>query len=183
LLSDTEIIRRVQNGRTQEFRRLIERYQGKVFLLCLRILGRREEAEDASQDAFVRVFQSLGTFNQDSPFWPWARRIAVNCCLRKLPREFPSDRVDDAIESTQPFVDPVEAEFFNSCDRESMDKAVSCLPDQYRVVVAMRYLEDCSTKEIAELLGETPGAVRVRLHRALKMLSERLTVMKDEYGL
>jgi RNA polymerase sigma-70 factor, ECF subfamily len=180
LLSDGEIIRRVRGGRAQDFRTLIERYEGAVFTLAYRMLGRREEAEDAAQDTFIKVFRSLNSYSDSAPFWAWLRKIAVNSCLNNLPREFPSDEVETALDLEQPFVDAVQAEVLRKCELEQMDAVIAGLPEMYRTVVVLRYREDLSFDEIADALGQTPGAVRVRLHRAVKMLSERLAVVDNE---
>lgn len=180
MLSDMEIIRRVREGRIREFHRLIDRYQGQVFALAFHILGRREEAEDAVQDTFVSAYQGLHKFIDGSPLWPWLRRIAVNCCLSKLPREFPTDEIGGLVENEQPFVDSVQSEAIRNHDCRAVTRAVAGLPSQYRIVVVLRYHDDLTPSEIADLLDEPAGTIRVRLHRALKMLFERLAVIENE---
>jgi RNA polymerase sigma-70 factor, ECF subfamily len=164
----------------QEFRTLIERHEAAVFNLAYRMLGRREEAEDAAQDAFVKVFRSLNAYSDQMPFWPWLRRIVVNACIDKQPREYSSDDVETTIDLEEPFVDSVEMEVLRKCEIERIDETIAGLPGTYRTVVVLRYREDLSFEEIAEAMGQTPGAARVRLHRAMKMLSERLAVVNDE---
>ena len=176
--SDSEIIARVRFGKTQDYRKLVERYQASVHLLAYRMLGRREDAEDAAQDTFIRAYRSLASYNDEADVWPWLRRIAINCCLKLLPRDFPVDDVEEMVR-LEPFADSVETEVFRKCTKESVLKVVAGLPESYRTAVALRYLEDLSTSEIAEILNEPAGTVRVRLHRALRMLSERL-VIEDE---
>jgi RNA polymerase sigma-70 factor (ECF subfamily) len=164
----------------QEFRTLIERYEAAVFTLAYRMLGRREEAEDATQDTFIKVFRGLSSYSDKAPFWPWLRRIVVNACIDRQSREFPSDDVETAVDLEQPFVDSVVAEVLRKCEIEKIDGTIAGLPDMYRTVVVLRYREDLSFDEIAEALSQNPGTVRVRLHRAMKMLSERLAVVNDE---
>lgn len=180
MLSDNEIIRRVRKGRTDYFAHLIQRYQAAVYSTAYRILGRREDAEDAAQESFLRVYQALHAYSEEGAFWPWMRRIVINCCLNRLPREFPSEKVDQIIESEQPFIDTVEAEAFRRCDTDRIRALIADLPASYRLVAVLKYQEDLSSTEIAELLNETPGTVRVRLHRALKMLSQKLVVVGNE---
>jgi RNA polymerase sigma-70 factor (ECF subfamily) len=170
----------VKKGQLSEFRRLVERYQRPVYILAFRILGRREAAEDAAQDIFIRVYQSLGTYSDRHAFWPWLRRVAVNCCLKKVDREFPSDEVELMIELDQPTIDPVEVEVLRKVDLNLIDRASTRIPGPYRAIIALRYLEDLSTPEIAEILDVPVGTVRVRLFRAIKLLAEQLAVTENE---
>lgn len=180
MLSDNEIIKRVQKGQTDDFAHLVRRYETPAYSTAYRILGRREDAEDAVQVSFLRAYQALDSYNQDGTFWPWMRRIVINCCLNRLPREFPSDSIEQIIESEQPCIDTVEAEAFRRCDAGRIREMITQLPTSYRLVAVLKYQEDLNATEIAEFINETPGAVRVRLHRALKMLSQKLAVTAHE---
>jgi len=81
VVSDSEAITRIRNGRVREFDILVDRYQHSVHAFAYRILGRREDAEDATQDTFIRAFQSLDSYACNCSIWPWLRRIAVNRSL------------------------------------------------------------------------------------------------------
>lgn len=180
MLSDSEILKRVKEGRMQDFRWLIQRYHKSVYAIAYGILRRREDAEDAVQDTFIRVFRYLRTYSSDKEFWPWVRRIAVNCCFERLPQDVPTEDVEQLADYQQPFIDSVEAEVLSRCDAHVVDSVVSGLPVEYRVVVVLRYYDGLSSGEIAETLDIPAGTVRVRLHRAMKMLAERLVVVRDE---
>ena len=180
MLSDSELIRKIKNGCVQKFSKLVERYRTPVFALAYRMLGTREDAEDAAQDVFLRALQSIHTFSTDSDFWPWIRRITINCCLRKLPREYPSDDIDELVEAQQMFIDTVQAEVFREYDKQYILDAISALPQDYRIVIVMKYQGEMTSVEIAECLGESAGSIRVRLHRALKALSKELAVVDNE---
>lgn len=179
MLPDSEVIRRVQNGQTQHFAELVARYRATVYALAYRMLGTREEAEDAAQDTFIRALQSIRTFQNDLSFWPWIRRITINCCLRRLPRDVATGDVDEIVESRQVFVDEVQAEVFRRCDSRRVLDALSELPVANRTVLVMKYQGGMTCVEIAEALGVSAGSVRVRVHRALKALSEGLAVTCD----
>jgi len=180
LRPDAEIIRRIRGGRTEEFRAFIERYQARAYALAYSVMRRREDAEDVVQDAFVKAYNGLHTFSDGAPFWPWIRRITVNCCIRRLPREFPSDEIERMVEDEQPYVDAVHLEVCRKFERAGIREAISRLPESYRMAVVLRYQEDLSPTEIAEITGETPVAIRVRLHRAVRMLTDRLAVTEHE---
>ena len=178
VLTDQQIIAEVLSGKVRDFRLLITRYERRVYTLCARVLENREDAQDSTQDAFIRAYSSLAGFDTGLPLWPWLRKIALNCCFRRAKAR--ASRCETELFDTW----PSEAGFMDDliCKEESQRilQAVSGLPDAYRTVVVLRYQEELSSSEIADALGETPGAVRVRLHRALKMLANRLAVTVDD---
>ncbi len=174
MLSDEHIIRRVRKGNTGGFRELMRLYEKQVFRLAYRILERREEAEDAAQEAFLLAYRNLDSYVEKGLFWPWLRRITVNCCLKRLPREIPSDEVCNLIDRSVLPGDPVEETVLARLALDEVRSAIAELPDSYRVAIVLRYEEGLSYKGIADTLGESVGVVQVRLHRARKMLTERL---------
>ncbi|MDO8587732.1 MAG: sigma-70 family RNA polymerase sigma factor [Armatimonadota bacterium] len=180
MLSDVEIIRRVKKGKSDEFRELVARHQRSALTLAYRMLGNWDDAEDAAQDAFVNAFRSLDGFSEAGHFWPWFRVTVVNCCIRRMSHRVPTEDIDTLLDSAQPFVDSAESEALKRRGAEDVRTAISGLPPEYRSVVVLRYQEGYSTSEIAEALEVSPGAVRVKLHRALKMLAERLAVIEVE---
>lgn len=181
LLSDSEIIRRVKKGKSDDFSEIISRYQRKALSLAYRMLGNWDDAEDAVQDACVNSFKGLRTFNERSKFWIWFRKIVVNCCLKKISRKVTHDNIDTVLETTaEPYIDSIEEGVLKTCEMETVRAAILDLPPHYRIVVVLKYQEDLSTPEIADALDLSAGIVRVRLHRALKMLAKRLVVIPDE---
>ena len=175
MVSDEQIIRRVLKGHAEEYRELMLRYQSQAYRFAYRVLGMREEAEDATQEAFIRAYGRLSTCRDRWKFWPWLRRIVLNLCLDRL-REEPEEELPEELSD----VDTVESEVFRRAELEDIRRAIAKLPGAYRVAVALRYEEELSFKEIAGILGESLSAVQVRVHRAKKMLAERLGVIRDE---
>jgi len=180
LISDEKIIARVLNGQPDEYRKLMLRYQDSVFRLACRILGRREEAEDVVQEAFIRAYSNLESCRDRSRYWPWIRRIALNICIRRIPREHPSDIVDDLVDAASAQGNPVEVEVLRRIANGDMKTAVANLPAVYRIVLVLRYEENLSYQEIAELIDEDARVVGTRLHRAKKMLAERLAGVNEQ---
>jgi RNA polymerase sigma-70 factor (ECF subfamily) len=180
LLRDSELIKRAQKGHNQEFGEIVARYRAAVYSISYRILGTREEAQDAAQDAFVCAIEGIHTFDAERDFWPWMRRIAINCCLNRLPRERAAEDIESLVEERQAFVDSVREEVFARCEGQRLLDVLAELPAMDRTVVVMKYQADMTSVEIAEYLGVSAGSVRVRLHRALKALSQRLAVTADE---
>ena len=180
MASDGRIIGRVLKGHREEYRELMRRHQDSVFRLACRILGRREEAEDVVQEAFVKAYSNLAGCRERDRFGGWIRRIAVNICLKRIPRELPCATVDEMLEAASEQGNPVEAAVLRQIVIEDVREAVSSLPVAYRTALVLRYEENLAYREIAELIGESADVVRVRLYRAKKMLAERLAVMRSE---
>jgi RNA polymerase sigma-70 factor, ECF subfamily len=180
LTPDEQIIGRVLRGHTDEYRELMLRYQNSVFRLAFRILSRREEAEDVVQETFLRGYSKLASCRERDKFWPWIRRIALNLCLRRNPREYPCDTLDALAGAGSTEDNPVEAEVIRRVEMDRLKEAVAELPASYRTVLVLRHEEDLAYKEIAELVGANENTVRTRLHRARKLLAERLAVVTNE---
>ena len=171
MLGDEKVIQRVLSGRTEDFRELMQRYQGSVFRLAYRITNSREEADDVAQESFVLVYRSLRGYREEGRLWPWIRRITVNCCLKRLARQHSDETLDEVPDVA---ADPVEEQVLARLELDEVRGAISRLPDPYRTVIVLRYLEEMSHSEIAEVVGDSVAAVQVRLHRARKALTARL---------
>ena len=178
LPTDQQIVSTVLSGGSEEFRLLVTRYERRVYTLCARVLSDREDALDAAQDAFIRAYSHLAGYDQGLPFWPWMRKIAVNCCLRRA--KLKDSRRETELLDIWPSEDIPMDDLVCKEESGKVLRQVSGLPESYRTVVVLRYQEELTASEIAEAIGETPGNVRVRLHRALKMLANRMAVISDE---
>jgi len=176
LVSDEQIICRVLGGHTDDFRVLLQRYQERTFRLAYRILGTYDDGQDAVQETFLRVYQALPGYRHEGKLWPWIRRIATNVCLKRLPSEPKPDELDDSIESA----DLVETQVLGRIELANVGKAIGGLPTRYRLAIIVRYQEELTCREIAEELGEKVTTIKVRLHRAERMLAERLKVLMND---
>ena len=174
--SDEAIIGRVLRGHTGEFRELMLRYQGRAYCVGYRILCRREEAEDAVQETFLSVYQNLSSYREEGSFWPWVRRIAVNCCLQRLRAKHSGEQLDDLPDESFGWTCSAEEEALRNISMDDVLQAVAELGGPLRTVMTLRYQEDLSYKEIAELIGEPETTVQMRLHRARKILTQKLAV-------
>ncbi|MCE5197757.1 MAG: sigma-70 family RNA polymerase sigma factor [Armatimonadota bacterium] len=180
MISDEQIIELVLKKHIDEYQELVRRHQDSVFRLAYRILGRREEAEDVVQDTFVKAYSNLASCRERNKFWPWIRRIALNICLRRAPRECLCEAIDDLHDAICDRESPIEAEVLKQVDISCLRRAVAELPTCYRTIIVLRYEEELAYKEIAKLVGESVDVVRIRLYRAKKMLAQQLAVMNDE---
>lgn len=174
-LSDEELVARAREGDRTAFARLVERHSVSVFNLTLRMVGNREDAEEAAQDVFVRAFRSLDRFRGDSRFSTWLYRIAVNVSLsttrrsrRDLTTTSLSESEDDdglPMQLPDPSADPAER-FEQAEFKDQVRNMVAALPPIYSAVISMYHMQSLSYDEIAEALELPIGTVKARLFRA-----------------
>ncbi|WP_019948689.1 RNA polymerase sigma factor [Hymenobacter aerophilus] len=148
--------------------RLYERYKTAMFSSALRILGSRDLAQDALQDAFVQVFQQLQNFRQQSALGAWIKTIVVRRALLTLRQEQRME-VYDSDRHTEPLV-----AWHDSLTGEALEKAIGELPDGYRATFCLIEVEGYSHREAAELLGTSEGTSKSQLHHAKRLLQRKL---------
>lgn len=167
------------------FEELVNRYERKIYRLGMNITGNREDAEDVLQDTFLKAFEHLPEFRQDSRFYTWIVRIAVNEALMKLRKRRSSKEVsmedseDNEGEVTvREFADwkpNPEQQLAQSELENILMNAVKSLPPSFRTVFYLRDVEGLSTEETAQMLDLSAGAVKARLFRARIRLREDLS--------
>lgn len=164
-----------QRGDAQAFSRLVEAYQVPVFNLCYRMLGNRQEAEDAAQETFLRGYQAIRRFDADRPFANWLLTIASRYCIDQLRRQrlqtFPLAPFLERV-VPDPGLGP-EATLSRQEEQEHLQALLGSLQPVDRAAVIMRYWHDLSYQDIAVVLDLSVSAVKSRLHRARKLLAER----------
>lgn len=175
-LPDELLVKRAQNGDRESLCELIRRYERKTYNLAFRLMGNHADASDAAQEALVRVYTRLPNFRGDSAFSTWLFRVATNTCLDELRRRgrlrhasldeaAPGDTAVCPIDPSAEAECPVERAERREV-QAAVKRAISRLPEDYRVVVVLRDLHDYSYQEIAEFLGTSVGTIKSRLHRA-----------------
>lgn len=167
-------------GNTEAFANLVERYRVPVYNLAYRMLGRAADAEDAAQEAFVRAYMQLGTYEPTRKFSTWLLSITAHYCIDQLRRKSASSL--DAIEGFDAPANPAEEPEEVALDKEQRElvrKLLDTLPASYRGVTVLRYFYDMSYAEIAQTLKLTESAVKTRLHRAREMLADRARSMPE----
>lgn len=162
-------------GDHQAFARLVETYKVSVYNLAYRMLRNAAEAEDAAQEIFLRAYTKLATYDRERKFSTWLLSIASNYCIDMIRRRRATlvdlDEVAFAVPS--PALGP-EGNAINQEQREAVARAISRLPESYRLVTVLRYYNDCSYEEIERITGLTEATVKTRLHRARRQLEELL---------
>ncbi len=168
--SDDELIRRHLSGDRSAFGLLVERHQRRVYNLTYRMLGRPEDAHDATQDAFVTCMQKLSGFRGTSAFTTWLHRVTLNICydtLRKRAREIPVEEQDEQT------VAPGDLAA-DSAAAVDVQRALLAVPEEFRTVLVMHDVQGVPYEEIAEALGAPIGTVKSRLHRGRVALARAL---------
>lgn len=174
------LIEAAKSGDQEAFRHIVERYQGAVYNLAYRMLGNPDDAEDAAQEIFVRVYRQLARYDSSRKFSTWVLAIATNYCIDQLRRR----RVQFVpLEQIVPWARTREAGPERlALDREVTDELqdlLKRLPEKYRAVLILRYWEDLSCAEIGATLSLPEGTVKTQLHRARKAV-ERLMAEQRE---
>jgi RNA polymerase sigma factor (sigma-70 family) len=178
-LTDLEIIDHVRRGARNFYAQIIDRYKDKSMSLALRILRNREEAEEATQDAFIRAYNALNSFEGTSQFGTWFYRILYNGCLTRLSRrkkEFIESEYDDEKEFERP--DSGGSEWSDELELSDMiafvKKTIDALPAKYSAIVSLFYFQELSYDEIARVTELPIGTVKTHLFRARTMLQKRI---------
>ncbi|MEP7059612.1 MAG: sigma-70 family RNA polymerase sigma factor [Actinomycetota bacterium] len=175
---DDALVARYQSGDQAAFTALVQRHQTRVYNLALRMMGNREDAADATQDAFVHAFRKLPGFRGDSAFTTWMHRVTVNACydiLRKRKREpglhiVSEDPGAPAREPAPPDPDHAD-EVSGSLDAQ---EALSRIPDDFRAVLVLADVHDLPFQEIAAILEIPVGTVKSRAHRGRIALAKAM---------
>lgn len=173
-VSDIEIVNQCLAGDVNAFEILIERYKRVIYNTAYRMMGNREEAEDVSQEAFIRMFNSLSKYNPEYKFITWALKITTNLCLDSLRKRkaetVPIDDVFDIKDGN----DTPEEEYVRKENQKLVQDAIMKLPDKYREFLILFHHRNLSYQEIMEITGESLTIVKNRLYRARQMLKEEL---------
>ncbi len=148
------------------FTAAVERYQNMVYRTALHALGGPQDADDAVQEVFLRLFNYRGTFESEEHLRRWLLRVAVNYCRDVLKSPWRRRRA--------PLEEAPEVPVFDRPEQAALYREVMALPAQYRTVLDLFYYEELSVREIGELLGVGASTVTTRLSRARRRLRERL---------
>jgi RNA polymerase sigma-70 factor, ECF subfamily len=167
-MSDRAIIHQVLSGDVEAFARLVDRHYERCARIAVRILGNREDAEEAIQDAFLRAFKALGDYEERELFSAWLTRILVNQCRTVLART----RRRDAI---FPDLDPVACDFAVDASVgdgawPELEHALAQLPPEQREAIVLKYADDLTYEEMSKVTGAGESALKMRVQRAFARL-------------
>jgi RNA polymerase sigma-70 factor (ECF subfamily) len=178
--SDQEILQLIQSplGKEMGFRKLIEKYQSRVYQVIRRMVLIHEDADDLTQSTFIKAFQHIGKFQGNSSLFTWLYRIATNETLtfldKKKKRYFFS--IDDHQEKMESYLDQSGSMDGDEIQKK-LQKALLTLPEKQRLVFHMKYQDDLTYDAISEITGTSVGALKASYHHAVKKIEDFL---KDE---
>lgn len=175
------LIEQALSGNRDAFSQLMHRYAGAVYSLAYRMLGGAQDAEDASQEIFLRAYMNLARFDRTRRFSTWLLAITSNYCVDRLRRQRYNWLTLDDVAFTLPSTERgPEGKALRREQQEAVQQALQQIPEGYRLVTVLRYWHDLSYQEISEATGLTESTIKTRLHRARHMLAEKLDTIGAE---
>lgn len=173
IINDQTYIDKILKGDANAYAFLVEKYKTMVFTLALKMVKSREEAEEISQDTFIKAYKNLSKFKGDSKFSTWLYKIAYRNCLdsfKKNKEKYQTDTIDEItihkIKATEGILEGIERK-----ERAAViNKCMLQLPEDERSILWMFYFEELSLKEIIDITDLSEANVKVKLHRARKRL-------------
>jgi RNA polymerase sigma-70 factor (ECF subfamily) len=169
--NDAELVGALRRGEPDAVRELVERFQGVILALGIRMLGHRHDAEDVAQETIVRALRAIHGFDQERPLRPWLLGIAANRCRtalgRRARRPIPVESISDRVDNRQHLADP------NDLAAE-LERALGRLRPGYRVVFVLFHEQGLPYEEISAAIDRPLGTVKTWLHRARSELAEDL---------
>lgn len=190
-MSDQGLVERARQGDLAAFRALVDEHKQTVFRIAFDMTGNRHDAEDISQEVFLKAFRSLGNFRGDAKLSTWLYRITVNACYdhrstkawtSMKPTEFTEHQDRSPLFHEHASNDP-ESSAEGKVIQRHIDQALRKLTPRERSVFVMRHYSDLSLKEIASILKISEGTVKSMLFRALKRLQQELSFYRADLGL
>jgi RNA polymerase sigma-70 factor (ECF subfamily) len=181
-VKDLVYVQRVKAGDIQAFTTIVARYGDMVYTVVRRLVGCREDAEDITQEVFIKVFKSLEQFREESEFSTWLYRIAYNTAISELrKRKLSFVRVNDS----QQFDSDRHADFdvdeAMELKHQHLDRALKTLPPDETFLIALHYMDGQSIDNMSKICNMSVSNVKVKLHRIRKKLTEEINkLMQDE---
>src|SRR6187200_2517090 len=176
---DSDLVAAAQRGDRDALDRLLRRHYDRIHAVCRRIAGSTRDADDAAQEALIRIVRAIDRFDGRASFSTWSYRIATNAALDELRKRSRRPQLhvvgdDGRASGVEPADDLAQRRVEAVVDRMSIDAALAELPEEFRVPVVMRDVGDLDYAEIAEALSVPIGTVKSRIARGRRMLLERL---------
>jgi len=178
---ETKTIRQAQQGDAGAFERIYRLHSRRVYALCLRMVGNPTEAEDLTQEAFLRVFRKIKTFRGESAFSTWLHRLVLNVALMQLrKKKFAGASLDEMTETDEERAAPSrevgapDLLLTGLIDRVNLQRAVEQLPPALKIVFVLHYIQGYKHHEIAEMMNCSVASSKGYLHRARKRLRDLL---------
>lgn len=180
------LLERCRQGDDLAWEALVRRYQARVFGVALHYLRDRDEARDAAQDAFIKVYRSLETLEEGQAFVPWLLRLARNCAIDRLrrlrvrtpPAAAPAEEAAEVADAAP----SLEEALLGDARRALVYRALGTLSEENREVILLKDIQELKLEEVAGLLALPLGTVKSRTHRARLELARAVRRLDPSYG-
>lgn len=176
MIDEVQIINEVLKGNTKAFEQIIHRYKDFIFNLGINFFSNYQDAEDFTQEVFIKIYRNLKNFNFQSNFKTWLYKVAINTAkdfLRK--RKIVTSSIEDfenSIYTEEKFEDEIQKDM----EAEKILSIIRTLPQKYSTVLILRYVDNLSYEEIAKVISKPVGTVKTLLFRAKLLLMEKLKI-------
>ncbi len=173
-------IDRILQGDADLYGEIISAYKKAVFSMCYRMVYQHQEAEDLSQEVFLKAYRNLGKYNREMKFSTWILSITKNTCIDYLRKtRVEGVPLEEGLHSREAPISAEEAYLYQEQKRE-IERAIAALPEEYRLLIILYHQQGQSYKEIARMENLPMSLVKNRLYRGRKMLKEKLDSVKKE---
>lgn len=172
--TDAEIIALVLNGETQAFERIVERYKHRCLRYAFRFLGDRDEADDVTQETFVRAYRSLDKLSSHDRFGGWLFQILINRCRSAVDRRSRLERWIQPIDDVDEIIDPVTEVSPTYRQTSDLEASLKKLAPAYREALILKYIDNMTYDEMSEITGVGVSALKMRVNRGMSILREKL---------
>jgi len=178
-----KIILEVRKGNQEAFAQLMDLYKDKVYHIVYRMLGNVHESQDVAQEAFLRAYMNIDSYDINRKFSTWLFRIATNLAIDRIRKKKPDFHLEDQVAGTEDLTyysqfsadeELPEDQVIQLEMQEWIQAEILQLPPKYRSAIILKYLEDLSLKEISEILNLPVATVKTRIHRGREALRKRL---------
>ncbi|MFJ5763158.1 RNA polymerase sigma factor [Neobacillus sp. NPDC093182] len=178
---ESQWIEEVLSGNKQAYAQIINKYKNPLYATILRMTGNQQDAADLVQEAFIKIYHQLGKFDGKGSFSSWIYRVAINHCMDEFRKKrYKMERVEikekDIMDSHHP-----EVIFLKNEKNRQLEKLIAGLPEEERMILLLRYVNELSYNEIGGLMSLPLSTVRNKLHRAKKRLRETIKGEKGGY--
>ncbi|MFQ5650100.1 MAG: RNA polymerase sigma factor [bacterium] len=181
--TSSDLIKKAIDGDEAAYKQLLESYRGAIFNLLYKMVRNKEETEDLVQEAFMKAFNALPSFNEDYAFSTWLYKIAINNCIDHMRRKkLKTYSINKPVQSKDGELDREFPDTSMSPDKhvlseertQLIETAIDELPENYKIAIILRHTQEKSYEEIAEILNIPLGTVKARIFRAREMLKKKL---------
>lgn len=174
---EQEIIGRVLGGDRSAFAGLVEKYQGPIFNLAYRMTGTREDADDLTQETFIRAYQNLRRFDQTKKFFTWLYTIGINLIrnhLKKNVRDISHLAAAGSSLEQQQINGEGEGDVLSDDRMIRLEQVIRKLPVDLREAIILKFVQDLTFEEVAKITGDSVSAVKMRIYRGLEKMRQMM---------